>query len=116
MAAFGDLLSPIRRVANLSLIAGFGRLGERVATELGRLLPQTGEAQSRAVAVWNASQPKEDIRAAALTLLSAPNLDWLEQLGYQIPKRLAGQPLCANLVCVIDGGETGGENRLSEVF
>ena len=116
MAAFGDLLSPIRRVANLSLIAGFGRLGERVATELGRLLPQTGEAQSRAVAVWNASQPKEDLRAAALTLLSARNLDWLEQLGYQIPQRLAGQPLCANLVCVIDGGETGGENRLSEVF
>jgi hypothetical protein len=116
MAASGNPLAPIRRVASLSLIAGVGPLGERVTTELGKLLPQTGEAQSRAVAVWNASQTNDDLRAAALTLLSAPNLDRLEQLGYQIPQRLSGQPLCPNLVCVIDGGDTGAENRLSEVF
>lgn len=75
-----------------------------------------GWSWGRAVKVWSASQTIEDLEAAISELLSAPNLDHLERLGYQIPQRSAGQPLCPYLVCVIDGGEASAGDCLAEVL
>lgn len=116
MAAGSELIPGVRRVASLSLVAGFGPLGERVTSELAKVLRSTGEAHRCAVRVWSASETIEELRTAVSELLSAPNLDRLERLGYQIPERSAGQPLCPYLVCVIDGGEASAGGRLTEVL
>ncbi|MGB9618871.1 MAG: hypothetical protein ACPL7K_00500 [Armatimonadota bacterium] len=112
MADGGELMPEVRRTASLSLTAGFGPMGERVTSELAKLLRSTGEAHNLAVKVWNASQTVEDLRAAVSELLSAANLDRLDQ----IPQRMAGQPLCPYLVCVIDGDEAGAGDYLREVL